>query len=153
MWIQVNKGHTSTDGVLRDYCDGTEYNNHPLLSLDPHFLQLFLYYDDLEVCNPIGSKRIIHKLGTVITWSWSLIIHIHMYYSLHTAVFYFVIGNVAPMFRSKVRRIQLAAIAKSEHVKKYGMNAILEPIVADIKKLVCVRTSCFMVLSRKIVGV
>ena len=63
------------------------------------------------------------------------------------------IGNVAPMFRSKVRRIQLAAIAKSEHVKKYGMNAILEPIVADIKKLVCVRTSCFMVSSRKIVGV
>ena len=51
------------DGVLRDYCDGTEYHNHPLLALDPQFLQLFLYYDDLEVCNAIGSKRIIHKLG------------------------------------------------------------------------------------------
>ena len=48
-------------------------------------------------------------------------------------MFYFVIGNVVPMFRSKVRRIQLAAIAKSELLKKYGMNAILEPIVADIK--------------------
>ena len=28
------------DGVLRDYCDGTEYHNHPLLALDPQFLQL-----------------------------------------------------------------------------------------------------------------
>ena len=62
---QVENGHISTDGVLRDYCDGTEYVKHPLASLDPQFLQLFLYYDDLEVCNPIGSKCIIHKLGKV----------------------------------------------------------------------------------------
>ena len=54
--------------MLRDYCDGTEYAKHPLTSLDPQFLQLFLYYDDLEVCNPIGSKRIIHKLGKVLAY-------------------------------------------------------------------------------------
>ena len=53
----------STDGILRDYCDGTRYSEHPLLNLDTSFFQVMFYYDDLEVCNPIGSKRIIHKLG------------------------------------------------------------------------------------------
>lgn len=49
--------------LLQDYCDGSEYRKHPLFAVDPNFLQIILYYDDLEVCNPIGSKRIIHKLG------------------------------------------------------------------------------------------
>ncbi len=40
------------------------------------------------------------------------------------------------MFRSQVKHIHLAAIAKVEHLKKYGCNAILKPIVEDIKKLV-----------------
>ena len=40
------------------------------------------------------------------------------------------------MFRSKVSHIQLAAITKSEYLKKYGANTILKPIVEDIKKLV-----------------
>ena len=55
---------------------------------------------------------------------------------LKLAVFYFTLCNLAPKLRSKVRHIQLAAIAKSEHLKKYGANAILQPIIQDIKKLV-----------------
>ena len=61
--IQIDEGHTSTDLHLRDYCDGIVYSEHPLVQKDPKFLQIIFYYDDLEVCNPIGSKRIIHKLG------------------------------------------------------------------------------------------
>lgn len=56
----------SIDGIMRDYCDGSSFSNHPLKSLDPNFLQIILYFDDLEVCNPIGSKRIIHKLGRLV---------------------------------------------------------------------------------------
>lgn len=26
-------------------------------------LEIFLYFDELEVCNPLGSKAKIHKLG------------------------------------------------------------------------------------------
>ena len=36
---------------------------------DPCALQLTLYYDDLEVCNPFGSKAKIHKLGTYYTYN------------------------------------------------------------------------------------
>ena len=51
-------------------------------------------------------------------------------------LFYFILGNLLPMFRSKLRRINLAAIAKCEQIKKYGINAVLKPIMEDIKKLV-----------------
>ena len=27
-------------------------------------IQIMLYYDELEVCNPLSSKTNIHKLGT-----------------------------------------------------------------------------------------
>ena len=43
---------------------------------DPCALQLTLYYDDLEVCNPLGSKAKIHKLGTyyISTSCWEILI-------------------------------------------------------------------------------
>ena len=25
--------------------------------------QIFLYYDELELCNPLGSRRGVHKIG------------------------------------------------------------------------------------------
>ena len=50
--------------VLSDFCDGQAFHTHPLFSDHPNALQLLLYYDDVEVVNPIGSHRKIHKLGT-----------------------------------------------------------------------------------------
>ena len=58
-------------------------------------------------------------------------------YLLFTALFYFLLGNVHPMFRSKARHIQLVAVVKSEYLKKYGAQSILKQVVDDIKKLVC----------------
>ena len=139
-------GHNSDDGIIRDYCDATMFSKHPLLALDSNFLQIFLYYDDLEVCNPLGSKRIIHKLGKLFIHPCNII------YSLspplcNIAVFYFVLGNLPPLFRSKVSRIQLAAIVKSELLKKYGANKILKPIIEDIKKLVSNHIYCILLTS------
>ena len=62
MPIQVERGHASLDtNALRDYCDGSMYKTHPLLSVHTKGLQFFLYTDD-EVCNPLGSSRTKHKL-------------------------------------------------------------------------------------------
>lgn len=52
-----------TVGKMGDYCDGEQYQHHPLFQDDPCALQVRLYYDDLEVCNALGSKTKIHKLG------------------------------------------------------------------------------------------
>lgn len=63
--IQVFNPHPLPKGQLGDYCDGEQFQSHPLFSADPHALQIILYYDDLEVCNPIGSYSKVHKLGTL----------------------------------------------------------------------------------------
>ena len=35
---------------------------HPIFSVDKQGLQLLLYNDDVEICNPLGSKSKIHKM-------------------------------------------------------------------------------------------
>ena len=57
------RGHSRSDGLLDDYCDGCDFSHHPLYSVDPTSLQILLYYDDVEVYNPLGTKVKLHKLG------------------------------------------------------------------------------------------
>lgn len=59
--LQVMRQHKS--GILTDYCDGEEFSSHSLFGTTSSTLQLLLYYDDVEVCNPLGSSRVKHKLG------------------------------------------------------------------------------------------
>ena len=60
---QIFNPHQMSDGILADYCDGLQCRQHPLFGKDRHALQIFLYYDDAEVVNPLGSSATIHKLG------------------------------------------------------------------------------------------
>jgi len=48
---------------MSDYCDGTAYQSHRLFVTCPQALQIMVYYDDLEICNPLGSRAKTHKLG------------------------------------------------------------------------------------------
>ena len=59
---------------MRDYCDGSHYLNHPIFSKDNNALQIQLYYDEMDVCNPIGSKSGVHKLGEFLN-SHNRIVH------------------------------------------------------------------------------
>ena len=43
--------------------DGDAFKRHKLFSVNKKALQIFFYYDDLEVVNPLGSKAKIHKLS------------------------------------------------------------------------------------------
>ncbi len=52
-----------SDNLLGDYCDGDACSSHPLFSADPEALQILLFYDDLEVANPLGSYTKKHKIG------------------------------------------------------------------------------------------
>ena len=55
--------------MLEDFCDGTQFREHPLFSVDPHALQIMLYFDEAEICNPLGPSAKINKLGTYIMFS------------------------------------------------------------------------------------
>ena len=59
----MESGHSiKKGGVLRDHCDGEAYQQHPLFSDHVEALQILFYYDEVEVCNPLGSKK-KHKMG------------------------------------------------------------------------------------------
>ena len=91
---------------------------------------IIIYHDALEVCNPLGSHAGTHKLD----------------------MFYYTLGNLDPKVRSKRCAIRLLAIVKSNLVKKYGYNAILRPIISDIKKLECGRLFTVGGKERKVFG-
>ena len=56
--------HSMKSGLLGDYCDGELYTENVLFVEDPCALQIQLYYDEAELCNPLGSKT--HKLGWLV---------------------------------------------------------------------------------------
>lgn len=64
LYMQVNGGHQEiSEGALSDYCDGKRFKQHSLFSTKPTALQLILYYDDVEICNPLGSCHKKYKIG------------------------------------------------------------------------------------------
>lgn len=66
LYTQVFRPHFRSDGYISDYCDGYLFQNHQLFGVKPNALQLILYFDELEVCNPLGSHCGIHKLGNTL---------------------------------------------------------------------------------------
>ena len=127
------RGHTRGDCLLGDLCDGSYFKEHPLYSQHPNSLQILLYYDEIEVCNPLGSKVKIHKLGKGLHVFILLIKHLIVL----LGCFYYLLGNLSPFLRSQLKSIQLLAIAKSSVVEKYGSDAVLAPFMSD---LICLET-------------
>ena len=56
--------------MVSDFCDGSVYKKHSLFSSDSDVcsLEIMAYYDDVEVCNPLGSRAKKHKLGMYVLW-------------------------------------------------------------------------------------
>lgn len=69
-------GHQSVDEeVISDFCDGEFIRNHEACK-NHETLQLALYFDELEVSNPLGSRRGKHKLGEILVYNkvcWQLV--------------------------------------------------------------------------------
>ena len=72
---KVLNDHRSPDEKLRDLCDGGLFSTNFLLTASKDSIQIQLYYDDVEVCNPLGSKAKIHKLGTCGPISYMYVYH------------------------------------------------------------------------------
>ena len=91
-----------------------------------------MYYDDVEVCNPLGSRAKTHKLGMS---DKQLFHEMTKIFFFLIAIFYYSLGNISPAYRSMLRCIQLLTITKSSTLQQYGANCILEEVMKDIKKL------------------
>ena len=61
---EIENPHVRTDIIIiRDFCDGEFVKNHTVFTNHPKALQFIIYYDDIEVANPLGAKAGKHKLG------------------------------------------------------------------------------------------
>jgi hypothetical protein len=76
-------------------------------------LRLLLYYDEIEVRNPLGDVANIYKLG----------------------MFYFSILNLTRKHNSRLNNIWVVATSYAGDLKKYGINRVLDRIMIDIKQL------------------
>lgn len=72
MWFQVLRQHCRTGDLITDYCDGKLYKSLEFFSLNDGALQLILYFDEVEICNPLGGQNGIHKLGMLLILSTGL---------------------------------------------------------------------------------
>lgn len=114
-----------------NYCDGTAYKSHALFQSKPNAFQIILHYDELELCNPLGAKASIHKLGRLLDKSSS-----QQICSVdNIGVFYFSLGNLKPSLRASLQSIQLVTLATSMVIEQYEIDAILEPFMKDIYHL------------------
>ncbi|XP_047140208.1 uncharacterized protein LOC105846398 [Hydra vulgaris] len=87
-------------------CLGDSYN---------HALQIQLYVDEVELCNPIGAKRGKHKV----------------------TAFYFLLGNIPSEFCSKQKFIHLALLIEHKFIKmaEYDYTEVLCPLIYDLNVL------------------
>ncbi|XP_051947286.1 uncharacterized protein LOC127618717 [Xyrauchen texanus] len=99
--------------TFTDFSDGSYFKTHPLFTTKRHALQIQIYYDDFETANPLGSKRVIQKIGCL----------------------YFIVRNLPPKFNSVLMNIHLLSLFHTQDISKYGFNVILEPLINDIKIL------------------
>ena len=126
---------TAVKPTLEDYCDGESFKVHPLFSRHKESLQILFYYDEVEICNPLGSSRGKHKLGMSSKIStMRTLLNIVLY--THVGMFYYHLDNLHPRYRSQTKVIQLAAICRHKYIKKYSISSVMEPIVKDLIALV-----------------
>lgn len=111
--VQSISFRVRTDGIMTDFCDGQLFHNNPLFSADPLALQIIAYFDELELCNPLGAYVKKHKLG-VVTFS---------------------LGNIHPKYRSTLRTINLVVLATVPVIEKYGIDEGLRPFVNGLNTL------------------
>ena len=94
---------------LIDFADGELWQN---CSTKNDF-KIMLYYDELEVVNPLGSYTSKHKLG----------------------IFYYTVLNLPPHLRSSHSAINILAIAKYADIKSEGISTLLSMLVDELKQL------------------
>lgn len=111
--IALNHRNQEIDGhFLHNLTYGSVFREHPIFSQEDQPLQIWLYFDDIEICNPLGKKIRRTQDG---------------------CFFYYSLANFSPQYRLCL--IRLVATIKRKKLKKYGMNIVLKRINEDLKEL------------------
>lgn len=74
---------------------------------------MVLYTDEIELCNPLGSRANKNKLLLI----------------------YYTLGNINPEYRSRLAAIRLLAMVKSKDLSHCGIDEIFERNNRDLTEL------------------
>ena len=110
---QILTNRQSQDAKRRDYCDGRIYKSCALFRDNPTALQIIYYIDDFTLTNPYRDRSKKYKISG-------------QYYTL---------GNLEPKYRAKLDTMQLSILCRTSYIKKYGLNAVLQPLLRDVAVL------------------
>lgn len=123
------RNHEQSNGTMEDFCDSPKAKTHPLFSIHKTALQILLYFDECELCNPLGSFRKKHKLGE------NVFIYACVYIFFRIiGCYYYTLGNIHPSFRSTLSSIQLLCLVEVLILEKYGHDLILKPAIVRTSK-------------------
>jgi hypothetical protein len=109
----VTEIHPLASETIRSFSDGELFKTHPLYTINKEFLQLNFFFDEFETANPLGSKANIHKIGAV----------------------YMSVKNLPAALSSQLMNIFPVIYCYSSDVKNYNFDAILQPLLSDLKAL------------------
>lgn len=109
---EICRDHTSTSGMMEDFCDGSYVRNSRYIQSHQKCLQIVFYADGISLTNPIGSHR-----------------------SHHIEAYYFSVVNVRPFLRTNNRNIHVYGICRTKYIKKYGVDNMLQDFVNTMMEL------------------
>lgn len=98
---------------LTSYRDGSFYEQNHFFNSSDKKIEIILYQDTFEVCNPLSSSKRKHNLFAV----------------------YMSFGNIYSYHRSKIQNIQLVLLCKEQYVKYFGYNCVLNKLIDDLCSL------------------
>lgn len=110
-----NINHECGNGTFHNFCCGSVYKSSDFFKENPMAIQIRLFTDDFEPCDPLKSKVGVHGIKA----------------------FYFQVNNFPSNLLSKTDNIYLVALSDACDSKNElaDDNNVLETIVADIKSL------------------
>lgn len=110
---EIDNFHGSKETTLRDMCDGLVFKSHPMFGSDNKTIQIIGYFDEIELCNPLGSSNKKHKVECI----------------------FFSIGNLRQKFHSWLKCIFVVSVVSTTTIHKHGINLFLRPFVESMKSL------------------
>lgn len=115
MYFKYQREHKCQENVYQNFCCGQVYKSLDFFRINPNAIQLQIAVDDIEICDPLGSKSNLHKICAV----------------------YLIIRNIPHKFNSKLNNIFLICLCNADDLKTENtdVNNIWEMIVDEIKFL------------------
>jgi hypothetical protein len=99
-------------GLLHDVKDGSAWRNNSYFKENPTALPLMLYSDEVEICNPLGQSKGVHKILNV----------------------YMTLADIRKHDRSKIDKFFLVLTVRSKDMKG-NREAVYDPLIKDLLKL------------------